>query len=99
MFPPEEGFGEPWFPIVPAQDGPAVGGWSDLCERFRFEGVGRIASASKLVCARAGHVRSAQDDLFCRVKRNVGGGSIYGDRLFGERPRLGYERAPRSKAR
>ena len=45
MFPPEEGFGEPWFPIVKNDE-------VTLCERFRFEGVGRIASASILVSVR-----------------------------------------------
>ena len=80
MIPPEEGFGEPWFPIVPAQDGPAAGGWSDLWERFRFAGVGRMPSASKLVCARGGQLSGQRKMTYRSDEAERGSGSIYGDR-------------------
>ncbi len=64
MFPLEEGFGEPWFPIVRAGVGQWRVGGRALWERCRFEGVGRMSSASKLVCVLGLAWRlAAQDDL------------------------------------
>ena len=69
MFPLEEGFGEPWFPIVKKDE-------VTLCERFRFEGVSRFASASILVSVR-GRPFSGQHHMTYRsVEAERGCGSI-----------------------
>ena len=74
MFPPEEGvWGNCGSPIVL--------GSVALWERFRFEGVGRMPSASKLVCVREGiGMFDVQHKLTYRSgEAERGGGSIYGD--------------------
>ena len=71
--------------MVPPSSGAGTGrrrvGGRALCERFRFGGVGRIASASKLVCVRGrplwGPDQHKMTDASGEAGR--GGGSIYGD--------------------
>ena len=75
------GLGETWFPHRPGCTGQRRVGGRALWERFRFEGLGRMPSASKLVCVREGIGRfDVQHKLTYRSgEAERGGGSIYGD--------------------